>query len=351
MELTKEQISALLGWYRENKRDLPWRKNNTPYETWISEIMLQQTRVEAVKERFVLFLKELPTVQDLSNCEDDRLMKLWEGMGYYSRARNLKKCAQEVVANYEGKLPDDPALLRKLPGIGPYTAGAISAIAYGTKAAAVDGNVLRILTRYFDDYSDINKDATKRQYEAVIETYYKENTLSKEDISDLTQAFMELGAIVCLPNGEPLCDRCPWKDQCKAKREGHLSEIPNKKTKIERPVVLKTVFVVMDETSVYLTKRPHKGLLADMYEFYAVDHSVPDEEVKGLMEEVFGTVRSVRKLPSSKHIFSHLEWHMDAYEVTVESLRDTGEGIVILKEELKDYAVPSAYQAYLKLYR
>ncbi len=351
MELSNEQIQNLLEWYRANKRDLPWRNRCTPYEIWISEIMLQQTRVEAVKERFALFLRELPTIDALAKCEDDRLLKLWEGMGYYSRARNLKKCAVEVMEHHDGILPEDPQKLRKLPGIGPYTSGAIASIAYGVPTPAVDGNVLRILMRYFDDFSDINKEQTKRMYEEVIRNYYASVNLNQEEVSDLTQAFMELGAIVCVPNGDPLCESCPWRADCLARKRGHLEEIPNRKTKIARPVVLKTVLILRYENQILLTRRPDSGLLAGMYEYPCLSGKLTEEAVRSAVEKTYGRIRGIKKLPDARHIFSHLEWQMCGYEIQLET-RKEAEGIIAVEEKnAKDYAIPSAYQTYTKHYR
>ena len=214
--LLRDAALRLVAWYRENKKDYPWRQEPTPYHVWISEIMLQQTRIEAALDYYTRFIKELPDVFALAAVEDDRLMKLWQGLGYYSRARNLKKAALTLVNDYGGVLPDDAKALQKLPGIGEYTAGAIASIAYHKPEPAVDGNVLRVLSRLLLSYDDIMLPATKKAMTAKLRSVYP----CGEEASLLTEGIMELGEVVCIPNGEPRCAVCPVAEFCRAKEKG-----------------------------------------------------------------------------------------------------------------------------------
>jgi A/G-specific adenine glycosylase len=353
MEITLEQALRLTSWFQKNQRILPWRNTGNPYDVWLSEIMLQQTRVEFVKERFLQFRKKLPDIASLAECEDDRLMKLWEGMGYYSRARNLKKCAQAVMQEYDGVLPADPCKLRKLPGIGPYTSGAIAAIAYGIPVPAVDGNVLRVLARLFSDPSDIRNPETRKSYESVISDFY-ENHLSEAEkadpafVSHFTQGLMELGALICVPNGEPHCDSCPWKPFCTAHLENRTDEIPYRSALKERKVVKRTLFVIRDGERFLLRKRPAHGLLAGLYEFPGMDEWLDASQAAEAAEQQFHVMPlRIKRLPDSKHLFTHLEWDMRAFEIRIADLSTLkAENCLLLTEkELAETAVPSAFKA------
>lgn len=354
--ITEEEAEKLVSWYKGNKRDLPWRNTGNPYHIWLSEIMLQQTRVEAVRERFVQFLRELPDIPSLASVSDDQLMKLWEGMGYYSRARNLKKCAQVLVMEYDGRLPEDPSLLVKLPGIGSYTAGAIAAQAYGNPVPAVDGNVLRVLARLFNCDRDIRKDETKKEAQAVIEDFYAEEgkTLAEDPsfVSAFTQGLMELGAIVCVPNGAPHCDACPWCASCKAHLENTTDMIPYRSPLKERKLVQRTIFIIRDGSRFFLQKRPDKGLLAGLYEFPGVDKWLDEKQAVAFAEKQGWHVLHVHRLPDARHVFTHLEWQMKAYELQVDGiLADERNDVLLLtKKELQSFAVPSAFKAYKQYY-
>ncbi|MGN1388774.1 MAG: A/G-specific adenine glycosylase [Bulleidia sp.] len=353
MEITFEQALLLTSWFQKNQRILPWRNTGNPYDVWLSEIMLQQTRVEFVKERFIQFRKELPDISALAECEDDRLMKLWEGMGYYSRARNLKKCAQSVMKEYGGVLPRDPAELRKLPGIGPYTSGAIAAIAYGLPVPAVDGNVLRVLARLFSDPSDIRNPETRKSYEAVISAFYEKHLSEAENadpdfVSHFTQGLMELGALVCVPNGEPHCEGCPWQLFCQAHLEQKTDEIPFRSALKERKIVKRTLLVIRDGERFLLRKRPDHGLLAGLYEFPGIDEWLDASQAAEAAEKLFHVLPlRIRALPDSKHLFTHLEWDMRAYEIRIADLSTmNAENCLLLTEkELAETAVPSAFRA------
>lgn len=357
MELNARQVTALLAWYRSQKRILPWRETGDPYDVWISEIMLQQTRVEFVKERFIQFKDALPDIPSLASVTDDDLMKLWEGMGYYSRARNLKKCAQVLMDQYGGSLPADYNSLLTLPGIGPYTAGAIASIGCGIPVPAVDGNVLRVFARLMGDARDIRGADIRKDINACISRFLTaEATQMQEDdpkfVPDFTQAWMELGALICVPNGEPHCTDCPLRNTCTAHKDKTTDTIPYRSPLKSRTVVDRTVAVIRDCNRFLLRKRPDKGLLAGLYEFPGYEGSLSKSELsKILIKEGLAPVR-ITALPSSKHIFSHVEWHMTAYEVMIENIDEIPmeNAVLLTKKELQRFAVPSAFHAYKDYY-
>ena len=279
-DLPGEIVNLLVDWYRKNKRVLPWRDKDNAYYTWISEIMLQQTRVEAVKPYFLRFIKELPDIQALACCPEEKLMKLWEGLGYYNRVRNMQIAARTVIEEYGGKLPDDYQELQKLKGIGSYTAGAIASIAYGKVAPAVDGNVLRVISRVTLSREDILKQSVKRSMEQQIVAIMPANRPGA-----FNQALMELGAMVCVPNGEPHCEVCPLKELCLARKKGAVDEIPVKKAKKPRRVEEKTVMIIRDGEHLAIHKRPPKGLLSGLYELPNTEgHLTQDEAVAWVKE-------------------------------------------------------------------
>ena len=221
-------VDPLLNWYQKNKRKLPWREGKNAYLIWVSEIMLQQTRIEAVKRYYARFMKELPTIQHLANVEEQKLLKLWEGLGYYNRARNLKKAAQVIEKEYKGQMPKQYEELLNLPGIGEYTAGAIASIAYGQKVPAVDGNVLRVISRIIGSKKDILLSGTKKEMTEKIKT------IMPKQAGEFNEALMELGEIICIPNGEPYCDKCPLCHKCIAYKDGLTGEIPVREKKMNR---------------------------------------------------------------------------------------------------------------------
>ncbi|MCR5503513.1 MAG: A/G-specific adenine glycosylase, partial [Lachnospiraceae bacterium] len=252
----------LLSWYFENARELPWRSDPSPYRVWISEIMLQQTRVEAVRPYFERFIRELPGIAELSRCPEDRLLKLWEGLGYYSRARSLKETAVRIMEEYDGRMPEEYEELLSLKGIGPYTAGAISSIAFGKRAAAVDGNVFRIVTRLGKDDTDITKPSFRKEITELLC-----EAMPEGNCGAFNQALMDLGATVCVPNGEPKCGECPVREFCLARKDHSECAYPVKPEKKKRRIEEKTVLLIRDGKRIILQKRPDKGLLAGMYEF------------------------------------------------------------------------------------
>lgn len=331
--LLKNLPEPLLDWYGKHRRILPWREEPTPYRVWISEIMLQQTRVEAALPYFQRFLEVLPTVEDLAEAPEEQLMKLWEGLGYYSRVRNLQKSAKIIVDEYKGEIPHDYGKLLKLPGIGEYTAGAISSIAFGLPEPAVDGNVLRICSRICGDDSDITAAAVKKQYRELLRPLY-----AGVSAGDFTQALMELGATICLPNGAPLCMDCPTASFCSARGEGEPTKYPVKAEKKPRKIENRTVFIVEQNGKFLLRKRPAKGLLANMWE---LPNCLQSDEM---------TLPSAKSCGSAKHIFSHIEWHMEGKWIQLAEHRDAPQGYIwaTAKELQETYALPSAFAAFTK---
>jgi len=343
-------IDDLLKWYDENARVLPWRNQNNAYYTWVSEIMLQQTRVEAVKGYFARFISELPDVKALAEADPDKLMKLWEGLGYYNRVRNMQKAAITVMDEYDGVLPNDYKELLKLSGIGTYTAGAIASIAYNIPVPAVDGNVLRVTKRLTGSYDDITLAKVKKELEEDLL-----EVMPKDRSGDFNQAIMDLGATVCLPNGAPLCDKCPLSHCCEAYKKGITDELPVKPSKKARKLVDKTVFLFKWNNKYALHKRGDKGLLAGLWEFPNLDEKLSIEKLESVLEENGILEYELELLGEAKHIFSHVEWHMLGYRVLVSSYNNTlfdeifEELVWVSKDEiLEEYAIPTAFSAYSK---
>ena len=327
----------LLLWYREHKRTLPWRSDPTPYHVWVSEIMLQQTRVAAVLDYYRRFMEAVPTVAELAALPEDQLMKLWQGLGYYSRARNLQKAALQIVQNHQGSFPNTYEEIRALSGVGDYTAGAISSIAFGLPRPAVDGTVLRVTARITGDTDDISTPAMKKKVTAELAEIIPLNAPG-----DFNQAMMELGATVCLPNGAPLCDRCPAADFCTAHLEETTDKIPVKAPKKPRRIEARTVYLIFHENAVALRRRPKKGLLAGLWEY-----PNESEQVESFPAAWGITPLSLEQGGTGKHIFTHNEWHMTAR--IIEAADDSlPEGWVWAdRSALRDiYAVPNAFQSF-----
>lgn len=343
--MLKKIAQPLLTWYDSGHRDLPWRQNKDPYRIWVSEIMLQQTRVEAVIPYYHRFLETFPDIGSLAAAQEDKLLKSWEGLGYYSRVRNMQKAAITVMEKYDGQMPDTWEELQTLSGIGSYTAGAIASIAFNRPVPAVDGNVLRILSRLRMDGDLINLAAVKKRVETELL-----DIMPKDRPGDFNQAMMELGACVCIPNGEPKCDICPWKSFCMAKEKGCISEYPKKEEKKKRTIEKKTVLILKEGENIAIQKRPDKGLLAGMYQFPMLEgHLEEGEVIADLKEKGMSAVR-IEKLPAAAHIFSHKEWHMIGYAVRVDELekRSNPDNIRFVhpKETEQNYPIPSAFAAY-----
>lgn len=342
--------NPLLDWYSQGRRILPWREDPTPYHVWLSEIMLQQTRVEAVKPYYDRFLQALPDISSLAEAEEESLLKLWEGLGYYNRVRNLQKAAKQIMNDYNGQMPEDWEELKKLAGIGSYTAGAVASIAYGKKAPAVDGNVLRVISRVTLDGRDILETKTKRSVEQDLLC-----VIPEERPGDFNQAMMELGAMVCLPNGRPKCGECPLKEFCLAYEKGCMMDYPKKAPKKARKIEEKTVLVLQDETRAALTKRDNKGLLAGFYEFPCLPGKRSAKQVLAYLKELGFESLRIKEIGEAKHVFTHKEWHMTGYCVRTDELADRREAaekagvIFVEKEEIEEkYPLPSAYAVYAK---
>lgn len=340
-------VEPLLSWYNANARILPWREEPTAYRVWVSEIMLQQTRVEAVKPYYERFMKSLPDVRALAMAEEETLLKLWEGLGYYNRVRNLNKAAVQIMEKYNGVIPDTYEELCDLPGIGSYTAGAVASIAYQRCVPAVDGNVLRVISRIRLDERDILLASVKKSVEQDLK-----QIMPADRPGDFNQALMELGATVCIPNGEPKCGECPWYSFCMAREQGCMTEYPKKTQKKARSIEYKTILVLQDEQKTALRKRPAKGLLAGMYEFPWMEGIQDEDSVLEHLKTLGIQVIHIKKLEESKHIFSHKEWHMTGYAIRVDELERSGDksGLLFVeREETQErYAIPAAYAAYTK---
>ena len=345
--LTPHAVKALLLWYQQNKRDLPWRHTSDPYRIWISEIMLQQTRVEAVKPYYARFLEAAPNIEALAALPEEQLMKLWEGLGYYSRARNLQKAARVVVEDHGGVMPTTYEELLKLPGIGEYTAGAIASIAYGVRVPAIDGNVLRVLARVSGTDADITLPETKKEFRQKL------SLVVPLEAGDFTQSLIELGATVCAPNREPMCDLCPLSQECVAYREGRTSEIPVRAPKKPRRIEERTVFIIRDGDRTALCKRPSKGLLSGLYELPNIEGHLKEEEALVYLRSLGFEPLRIQKIENAKHIFTHIEWHMIAYDVRItpefDGLHGKSGMLLVPNRDLhQKYAIPSAFGAYVK---
>lgn len=361
-ELTRDERLALAAgplceWYRGNRRQLPWREDVSAYRVWISEIMLQQTRVEAVKPYFARFLEAAPDVRALAALPDDRLMKLWEGLGYYSRARNLKKAAGICVERYGGQLPGSYRELLALPGIGSYTAGAISSIVYREPRPAVDGNVLRVLHRLWEDGSDIARPEVKKRLEDELEAFLRER--AQDPPGDFNQALMELGACVCIPNGEPRCEACPIGSLCLTCRDRCFDRIPYKAPKPVRRQEERTVFLIFDESGIVLHKRPAQGLLAGMYELPGTGGKSDAVSACRYWEELLGEPVSAWALKPGKHVFTHVQWNMVAWRIRlqrrIEAYRELfeaqGYDVAPIRDAMERYALPSAFHTWDDLWQ
>ncbi len=348
--ISENIAGRLLSWYDEHKRILPWRENRHPYRIWISEIMLQQTRVEAVKPYYDRFLEALPGISDLAAAREQELLKLWEGLGYYNRVRNLQKAAVMIMEEYNGEMPEEYELLLRLPGIGEYTAGAIASIAFSKPVPAVDGNVMRILARVLGDDSDISDGKLKKEYAALLG-----GIMPKDRPGDFNQALMELGATVCIPTGAPKCEECPIHKDCAACREGLTGQLPYKKKAKERAIEKKTVLLIRDGDHVVIQKRPVGGLLAGMYEYPMFEGWLSRKQALTIVKEMGYDPMDIRPSAQGVHIFTHKEWHMHSYFVKIadtvpEKTAKKGPGrrpFLIRPEQIDaEYPVPSAYRIF-----
>ncbi len=331
-------VTDLVCWYEKNKRDLPWRQNTDPYRVWLSEIMLQQTRVEAAKPYYVRFLAALPDIAALAAAPEDRLLKLWEGLGYYSRVRNLQRAARMIMEEHGGVFPKAHKDILRLPGVGAYTAGAIASICFGLPTPAVDGNVLRVLARLTAFGGDTTAPAAKKQAEQQLAALYPPGKAG-----DFTQALMELGAVMCVPNGAPKCGVCPVAAHCAALRLGNAAGLPVKKPKPPRRVEPRTVFLLYNSGRLAVQKRPAKGLLAGMWEF-PNEAGKLDEAATLARAAAWGVLpQAVEAITAGKHIFTHIEWQMRFYLLRC-AAADGRFTWATLEELAQIYSLPSAFR-------
>jgi A/G-specific adenine glycosylase len=339
MDIFHKLPEALLPWYRENRRQLPWRNDSEPYHIWLSEIMLQQTRVEAVKGYYLRFLEALPTVEALADADDELLHKLWEGLGYYSRVRNLKKAARVVMEQHGGVFPRRYEDVLALPGIGEYTAGAVCSIAFGQKKPAVDGNVLRVVSRLTENDTPIDSLAYKKEVQKRLEAVYP------EEAGAFTQALMELGATLCGPNWKPRCGECPCRDFCGGNLHGTAERFPVKKPKSQRKVEDRTVFILRCDGRYALQKRPEQGLLAGLWQFPNVMGRLEAVQATAAVSEMGISIRDVLRQKEKKHIFTHIQWNMRGFYMETADICD---GFVwMTAEEIdKNAALPTAFRQF-----
>ena len=312
-----EFTDALLQWYDSHKRALPWRGAGDAYAVLVSEIMLQQTRAAAVIPYYGRFIRELPTVEALAACDEERLLKLWEGLGYYSRARNLKKCAQAVAEEYGGRFPRTAEQLQKLPGIGPYTAGAIASIAFGRPEPAVDGNVLRVMARLSEDDGNVTDQRVRDRWTAFLRGRMGDRP------GDLNQAFMDLGSLVCLPKG-PLCDSCPLAYFCGARAHGTQALYPNRGEKKAKRQEDLTVFAVRSGDSFLIRRRPKTGLLSGLYELPKRPGHLSRAEIGEALTELGVRPLGAWEIVRRQHVFTHVIWSMQVVRLNAELVEVPG---------------------------
>jgi len=343
----EDMVPFLLGWFDYNARILAWRENPKPYYVWVSEIMLQQTRVEAVKGYFDRFITALPDIRALADAEEESLLKLWEGLGYYNRVRNLQKAAQLVMKDFNGKLPPDYDKLIGLPGIGAYTAGAIASIAFQIPVPAIDGNVFRVMKRVAGSYDDITKEAIKKElWQDLL------RIMPEDRPGDFNQSLMELGATVCLPNGKPLCEQCPVMHLCKAFHNDIVMQIPVKPAKKERRKENRTLLLLEYQEKYAIKKRESKGLLAGLWELPGLEQKLELQEAKELLTSWGIIIDAISPMGETKHIFTHVEWHMTGYHViiakTLPEFIENHNLVWANRDEInRKYSIPNAFSAFI----
>lgn len=331
----------LMLWYQKNQRDLPWRNQKDPYKIWISEIMLQQTRVESVIPYYLRFIKRLPNVKALANVEDDELKRLWQGLGYYRRAKYLKEAAIQICKQYGGKLPCTYDELIKLKGIGEYSGAAIASIAFDEEVIAMDGNVFRVFTRLLNCNDDIYLKSTRNNLLQQIKRFVN------HDYGTFNQALMELGATICIPNGKPKCDLCVFQERCLAYSKQNYMNFPIKKPKKGRKQQKITVVILECNQEIWIHKRGADGLLADLYEFITLENHFDQEKIKEQFLEL--DVQEIYQFPNKKHVFTHVEWDIKAYYLKINNKKINGQyqGMWIKKDKLHTLPFPSAFLNYL----
>ena len=338
--MTEKDILSLLNWYQENKRDLPWRKTKDAYKIWLSEVMLQQTGVQTVISYYERFLKACPDLVSLSKIDTEKVLKLWEGLGYYHRALNLQKCAQKLVSLGYTNLPDDKSLLETLPGLGPYTVGAILSICYDELEPAIDGNVKRVLSRVYEENGDISKPKLLKEYTEKLRVFMK-----KGQTRDFTEAFIELGATLCSSKKTSLCEKCPLNKCCGAYHHESVSLYPVKAKKGVKKEEDLTMLVFRYQNKYVIYKREEE-LLKGMYAFYSLKGHLDEEEIKS---QTAFNIKSITYKGKVSHTFSHIIWNMQVF--LVELLKKPSKELLVSKDELDTvYSMPTAYKkVFLKI--
>lgn len=349
--LSNKDERNILAWYASGHRNLPWRQGKDPYRIWISEIMLQQTRAEAVIPYYLRFLEQFPDIRSLGSAEDDVLMKCWQGLGYYSRARNLKKAALKILSAYGGRFPEDPAEIAGLPGIGPYTAAAISSICFNLPEPAVDGNVLRVMARFRELDLPVDRQNVKEEIGESLQSAYRD-AASRHMAGTLTQSLMELGAVVCIPHGTPSCGSCPLRISCMARIHESWQKYPLREKKKPRKKEYRAVWILSCGGTFAVRQRPEKGLLAGLWEFpnAVCPWIMGQKDAEKALEEAVSlgcNPGDITEILPAVHIFTHIEWHMKGYFISCK--KKPPEFTWVTADELKGkYAVPSAFSAFLE---
>ncbi len=333
---------ALLAWYPSHQRDLPWREDKEPYHIWVSEIMLQQTRVEAVKPYYRRFLQTLPSIESLAHCDEDTLLKLWEGLGFYRRAHNLQRGARQILEEFGGVFPTSYDDIRSLCGVGEYTAGAIGSICYSLPTPAVDGNVLRVIARLLADRRNIQSTTVRRESHKKLCCVYRQRV----ECGILTQAWMELGAIVCIPNGSPRCEVCPLASLCRAKEEGLTDLLPIREKNVKRREENRSVFILRCDGRIALHRRDSVGLLGGMWELPNCEGFLNDEERITQAREWGCKPYVLEKITNEEHVFSHITWHMEGIYLQCKEPSDRFVWATV-EELCSRYSIPTAFRKFI----
>lgn len=346
----KKFQNDLISWFEAEKRDLPWRNDQDPYKVWVSEIMLQQTRVDTVIPYFNRFIENFPTIQALSEADEEKVLKMWEGLGYYSRVRNLHSAVKEVIEKYDGVVPNTPEKISSLKGVGPYTAGAILSIAYGLPEPAVDGNVMRVISRVLSIWDDIAKTSSRKTFEAAIRAM-----ISQDNPSFFNQALMDLGAQICTPTS-PSCLLCPVREHCISFDEGTSNELPVKtKNKKQKDIHLSAA-ILKDESGKYLIhKRGPNGLLANLWEFPNTEINLKQisekEQLRLFLNDSYrAEVELSEIIGHIEHVFSHLKWYINVYEgKIINQVQEQGNLRLVNLTELNQLAFPVSHQKMIRM--
>lgn len=343
LPVSKEEFyKNLMQWYDKHARVLPWRKTSNPYFIYLSEIMLQQTRVEAVKSYYERFIEQVPTLQDLASLPEEKLLKLWQGLGYYRRAHNLQAAAQKIVHEHNSEFPSTFETIKQLPGVGEYTAGAIASIAFEEQVPAIDGNVLRVMARICEIKESIDEVSTKKTIRHLVK-----NLLPNQRIGDFNQALIEVGATVCLPNGAPLCNQCPFFTTCKTRQKQLFDQIPLKTPKKSRKIEEITIFLMQYKNKFAILKRSNSGLLASLWEFPNLKKEVAMDDAEDYLFSLGAEVTFIKQIENAKHIFTHKEWQMTTFHVFVKH-EISGFVWATQDELIEQYSIPSAFAHILK---